>query len=106
MKKLTLICLLMSTTVFSQSIGDWKIYSDMKDSKMSLSTDNGFWVVTTGGAYFYNTEDNSFIKLTKAEGLNSQVLTAMCSDNGQKIWFGSQEGYIIFIIHRTAMLIE
>lgn len=94
MKKLTLIYLLMSTTVFSQSIGDWKIYSDMKDSKMSLSTNNGFWVVTTGGAYFYNTEDNSFIKLTKAEGLNSQVLTAMCSDNDQKIWFGSQEGYI------------
>lgn len=97
MKKNKVIVLLfaMITQVYSQNIGEWHIYSDMKDVKaLSLSSSN-VWAATTGGAFSKTLNDTLFLVLNKAKGFNSQALTSVAIDNQKKIWFGSQEGYII-----------
>ena len=52
------------------------------------------WASTLGGAFKFHNSDSSYIKLTKADGLNSQALMSCAVDNSGKIWFGSAEGYI------------
>jgi ligand-binding sensor domain-containing protein len=94
MKKLTLFCLFISSCLIAQSIGQWKIYSDMKDVKKSVSISGKIWAISDGGAFNFKSDENSFLTLTKAEGLNSQVLSALCVDKNNKIWFGSTEGFI------------
>jgi ligand-binding sensor domain-containing protein len=94
MKKLTLICLFISSIVFSQTVGQWKIYSDMKNTIESISSADEIWVVSKGGTFSYNSSENTYKTLTKADGLNSQSLSAVCIDGNNKIWFGSSEGYI------------
>ena len=94
MKKLTIIFFAAISIVYSQQVGQWKIYSDMTKISSVINGQSGVWAVTTGGAFKYGFSDNSYTTLTKANGLNSQVLTAVCRDNNGKIWFGSTEGYL------------
>jgi ligand-binding sensor domain-containing protein len=94
MKKLTLICLFISSVVFSQTVGQWKIYSDMKNVTESISSTDEIWAISEGGAFSFNPSENTYKSLTKADGLNSQNLSAVCMDGNNKIWFGSSEGYI------------
>jgi ligand-binding sensor domain-containing protein len=94
MKKLTLICLFISSIVFSQTVGQWTIYSDMKNVTESIFSTDEIWAISEGGAFSYNPSENTYKSLTKADGLNSQSLSAVCVDGNNKIWFGSSEGYI------------
>ncbi|MEG8945837.1 two-component regulator propeller domain-containing protein [Rosettibacter firmus] len=95
MKNLLLISVILLSSLKAQNIGEWKIFSDMKDVQAITKTNDGIWAATTGGAFKYNFLDESIITLTKAEKLNSQILTAINVDNDGKIWFGTFEGYII-----------
>jgi ligand-binding sensor domain-containing protein len=90
------IFILFYTSIHSQNIGEWKIYSDMKNIKDASNSSEGIWAVTNGGAFRLNSSaDTSFLILNKTDGLITQNLTTVAVDNQNKIWFGSQEGYII-----------
>ena len=91
------VCLVIISFTYSisaQTIGSWKIYSDMKNVSAAVSSSTDIWAATNGGVFKFNTTDSSFTIITKADGLNSQALTSAAIDNENKIWFGSQEGYI------------
>jgi len=92
--KICLTLILFSTIINAQSIGQWKIYSDMKKINDAVATSTGIWTATDGAAFKFNFSDSSYTIVTKADGLNSQALTSVTVDNDNKIWFGSQEGYI------------
>ncbi|MBS3946539.1 MAG: T9SS type A sorting domain-containing protein [Melioribacter sp.] len=94
--KLVILFVLFYTSAKFQNIGDWKIHANMKDIKKAITTTNGVWTVSNGGAFRLNpSADTSFFVLNKANGLITQTLTAIGVDKQNKIWFGSQEGYII-----------
>ncbi len=94
MKKLFLLCLLVSANLIAQQIGDWKNFTSMKNINSVKSKDNIVWCATDGGLFGFNTIDSSFTKLTKSEGLSSQTITALAIDNQDKIWIGTQNGTI------------
>lgn len=94
--KLFLILILIYSTIRPQNIGSWRIYSDMKDIKEAAIASEGVWAVSNGGAFMLkSSSDTSFIVLNKADGLMSQTLTSVGIDKNGKVWFGSQEGYIM-----------
>lgn len=95
MKKIILIIILSFSLLKAQNISEWKIYSDMKSIQCIAASSNGIWAATNGGAFLYNSPDDSFKTLTKADKLSSQVLTSVNIDNDGKIWFGALEGYVI-----------
>lgn len=100
--KLLIAFILISNFVRSQSIGDWKIHANMKDLKEAAISSNGVWAVSNGGAFRLNpSADTSFQILNKANGLISQNLTSIGVDKQNKIWIGSQEGYIIVYNQNT-----
>ena len=92
--KICLILIAFSTSIFAQAVGQWKIYSDMKSINDAVVTSSGVWTATEGAAFKLNFADSSYSVITKADGLNSQALTAIAVDNSNRIWFGSNEGYI------------
>lgn len=91
-----IICLILIAfnAFHAQSVGQWKIYSDMKKINDAVATSSGIWTATAGAAFKFNFSDSSYTIVTKVDGLNSQSLTSVSVDNEEKIWFGSQEGYI------------
>jgi ligand-binding sensor domain-containing protein len=94
--KLVIVFVFIHTCILSQNIGSWKIHANMKDLRKAVSTPNGVWAVSNGGAFRLNpSADTSFFVLNKANGLITQTLTSIGTDKQNKIWFGSQEGYII-----------
>jgi len=95
MKKIFLLIIVLTNLSYAQNIGQWKIFSDMKNIQSIALTTDGIWAATNGGAFKYNFSDESFFTLTKADKLISQVLTSINIDNEGKIWLGSFEGYII-----------
>lgn len=92
--KICLILISFSTIINAQSIGQWKIYSDMKKINDAVATSSGIWTATDGAAFKFNFSDSSYKIVNKVDGLSSQALTSVTVDNDNKIWFGSQEGYI------------
>ena len=69
MKRTIIILLFLLNSVFAQQIGQWKIYSDMKDVKGSVNSENAIWANTDGGAFMYNAAEGSYLALTKASFL-------------------------------------
>jgi len=96
MRGITIISILIISALClnAQKINKWTNYSDMSNVSFAISNNGDIWASTLGGAFKYHNSDSSFIKLTKADGLNSQALTSCAVDNSGKIWFGSTEGYI------------
>lgn len=92
--KVCLVIISFTYSISAQTIGTWKIYSDMKNVSAAAFSSANIWAATSGGAFKFNTSDSSYSIMTKADGLNSQALTSVADDNENKIWFGSQEGYI------------
>ncbi len=84
----------VSLSIFAQGIGTWKNYSDMKSTKAIVLTNDGLWAATSGGVFNFNFADSSYNIITKADGLSSQILTSITSDNEGRVWIGSEEGYI------------
>lgn len=64
----------------------------MKQINSLQSLENGIWAATGGGGFYYDFLEASYKKFTKADGLFSTSLTAVCVDNYGKIWFGSSSG--------------
>lgn len=94
LKSVLLALLFASQLAVAQQIGTWEIYSDMKKVKSAVLLSDLIYAATEGGAFSYNPADGSFKTFTKAEGLKSQFLTTIASDSKNRIWLGSQEGYL------------
>lgn len=95
--RLVRICIVLFaiiTSAHAQSVGEWKIYSDMKKINSAAITTTGIWAATEGAAFKFSFSDSSYTTITKANGLNSQALTAIAVDSYNKVWLGSREGYI------------
>ncbi|MEW6701793.1 MAG: hypothetical protein AB1298_03660, partial [Bacteroidota bacterium] len=92
--KVCLFFFAFSLTLNAQAVGQWKIYSDMKNVRSTSTTQSEVWAISGGGAFKFNPSDSSYTTITKAEGLNSQDLVSIGIDQENKIWLGSQEGYI------------
>ena len=96
MKKIIVILFacLYNSLVFPQSLGGWQTYTEMKDVEAIQPEPKGFWAASSGGAFFYNKDDQSYKALRKSNGLNGAQLTSTTIDSSGNIWFGSQEGII------------
>ncbi|MFZ6033406.1 MULTISPECIES: type IX secretion system anionic LPS delivery protein PorZ [Melioribacter] len=91
-----LLFLFVCVNIYAQNILNWEVYANM-DNVVDLTTsDEGVWVATTGGAYLFNPSDSSFVIVNKADKLNSQNFTSILVDSDKNIWFGTEEGYVIF----------
>lgn len=95
LKKTIILFLLISSSLLAQNIGIWKNYTNMDDVMNVASSNDGFWITTTGGAGYFANSSNSFeFFLTNSEGLSSQNITSLAIDNKGNIWFGMQNGMI------------
>lgn len=90
----TIISIIYCSLMFGQAEENWKNYTDMKNVQSVLQIDGTFWAATSGGLFSYNQENGSFIQLTKSEGLNSQILSAITYDRSNNIWTGAVNGII------------
>ncbi len=89
-----IVASVLTFTSFPQQQSNWQNYADMKSAKDIAATSVGVWSAAQGGAYFYNTTDNSFTTYSKSSGLNGTELTAIGIDTYNKVWFGSASGLI------------
>ncbi|MFH1196036.1 MAG: two-component regulator propeller domain-containing protein [bacterium] len=89
-----LLFFVLGTSLFAQEIGSWKNYTCMKNTQAVQSVSNGIWAITDGGLFLYDSNNNSYLKITKSDGLSSHNLTALAVDNYGKIWIGTLEGVI------------
>jgi ligand-binding sensor domain-containing protein len=89
-----LFVLLPFLSSFPQLAFNWKNYTDMKNVRAIFSTPEGVWAASTGGAFYYNYADSSYIAIHKTDGLVGAALTAVTEDNSGNIWFGSATGVI------------
>jgi ligand-binding sensor domain-containing protein len=86
--------IILTASVAAQTVGQWKIYSAMSDVRKTVYNQGSMWVATSGGIFTFNPPDSNYTIYTKADGLNSQGLSSLNVDAQNKIWFGSEEGYI------------
>ncbi len=78
----------------AQNVLSWKIYSDMKNVVAAAELNEYYFAATSGGIFLYDNSRESFITLTKVEGLSSHNLTSMTIDENNKVWITTQEGII------------
>ncbi|MBK7630644.1 MAG: hypothetical protein IPJ23_08075 [Ignavibacteriales bacterium] len=88
------IVLFFSITLFPQQQSNWQNYVDLKSANDIAATSNGIWAAAKGGAYFFNSSDNTFKTYSKSAGLNGTEPTAIAIDTYNKVWFGSANGLI------------
>lgn len=84
----------MTFPIYSQQTSNWQNYTDMKSISAIYPAAGGIWAATGGGAFYYNSSTNSFLKLHKTDGLIGASLTAVTIDNTGKVWFGTSDGII------------
>ncbi|MBK7981706.1 MAG: T9SS type A sorting domain-containing protein [Ignavibacteriae bacterium] len=102
MKKIIILILIFNFSLsFSQSIKSWQNYSNFKNVVQSCELNNSIWTATDGGIFSYSPQDSSFQILTKSNGLLSQNITSISKDKNEKIWIGTNEGYIIIYTPQT-----
>jgi streptogramin lyase len=86
--------LFICTTVAAQNMGQWKIYSATSDVRGAVYNQATMWVATSGGVFSFNPPDSNYSVFTKADGFSSQAISSIGVDSQNKIWVGSEEGYI------------
>jgi ligand-binding sensor domain-containing protein len=89
-----LIFILASTIIFSQQISNWQNYTDLKPVKDIITTSDGIWAASSGGAFFYDIVKQDYKTYHRTDGLNGISLSALASDQHGNIWFGSTDGII------------
>ncbi|MBK7106146.1 MAG: hypothetical protein IPH62_12765 [Ignavibacteriae bacterium] len=103
MKKIILLVFLNIIT-YSQTIKSWENYSAFKNVVQSCQIGNIIWAASDGGVFAFSTSDSSYQILTKSDGLISQNITAINKDQNNKLWLGTNEGYIIVYTPETGEL--
>ncbi len=78
----------------AQGIGTWKNFTSMKNVTGVARAGSNYWASTTGGLFRWSPVDNSYLRLTSADGLQSIDLTAVAVDSDGSVWTGSTNGFI------------
>ncbi|KAB2843696.1 MAG: hypothetical protein F9K45_05750, partial [Melioribacteraceae bacterium] len=77
--------LFASSNIFTQEIGVWKNYTDMRNVREISVFENNLWAATEGGVFKYDLTAGNFDSFTKSEGFSSQNITAVDIDNDGNI---------------------
>ena len=77
---------------FPQQLGAWKIYTSMSSINDFAISSNSIWGATTGGAFQYSSDNNTYKKFTKVEGMTGINITSTVVDKSGNVWFGSSNG--------------
>lgn len=91
---ISFIILIFFSIINAQEVSNWQNYTDMKNVRSVLGTQNGLWAASSGGGFFYNSQTNNFKTLHKSEGLIGSSINAVTIDTDGKIWFGGDDGTI------------
>ncbi|MGA9121637.1 MAG: two-component regulator propeller domain-containing protein [Bacteroidota bacterium] len=78
----------------AQGVGTWRNFTSMKNVSAVASGGAAYWASTSGGLFRWSPADNSYLKLTSAEGFQSITLTAVAVDPDGTVWSGSSNGYL------------
>lgn len=89
----TVIFTLIFSNIFAQNM-DWQSITNMNDVQDAAVYNEQLVVVSKGGAYIYDPENESLQKFTNTEGLKSVDLVEVEVDNYGNILFGSSKGHI------------
>ena len=92
--KIFLILFSFAVIINGQSIGSWKVYSDLKEVRSVVVSGNDIWAATSGGIFRTGIIDTSINSYSKADGFASQSYFSIINDAEGKIWFGAKEGFI------------
>jgi len=76
------------------AVGIWKNYTSMKEVRGLTHTGTAYWAATSGGLFRWNSADDSYLRITNADGLQSTDLTAVGVDRSGNVWTGSSSGLI------------
>jgi ligand-binding sensor domain-containing protein len=87
------VCLLGSSAR-PQGIGTWRNFTSMKNVSAVAWDGSSCWASTSGGLFRWTPADNSYLKLTSADGFQSITLTAVAVDPDGDVWSGSSNGYL------------
>jgi len=75
-------------------IGTWKSFGDLKEVKAVARTQSGIWGATSSGVFMLETSTQSFVTFSNAEGLSSNDVSAIAVDSQNRVWMGTQDGFI------------
>jgi len=100
--KYTALVLSIITALFytaDAQTSNWQNYTDMKNIRSAAyySAEGGLkgvWAATTGGAFFYDLNDDNYRTFHKVDGFSGSSMTSVAVDSKGRIWFGSSSGII------------
>ncbi len=78
----------------AQGVGTWRNFTSMKNVTSVARAGSDFWASTSGGLFRWSPGNNSFLRITSADGLQSVVLTAVAVDSDGNVWSGSSNGFL------------
>ncbi len=87
-----IVCLFTQTIV--AAVGEWKSFTSMNNIRGIASYNNFLWAATEGGVFCYNTLDSTIEKITNAEGLPNNNVTAITVTQTGDVWIGHSTGEI------------
>jgi ligand-binding sensor domain-containing protein len=97
MKKILVILFVVTYSFnFPQQTSNWKIYTSMRNINDFVISNNSIWGASTGGAFQYDLNNNTYKKFTKVEGMTGINITSTINDNAGNIWFGGSNGALDF----------
>lgn len=90
-------------SLFSQiPVGSWRSHLPYTNATKVAKAGNKIYCSTKGGLFYYNTNDNSIIKLSKEEGLSDSEITALgYSENSKTLIIGYKSGNIDFLFNNV-----
>ena len=75
---------------FSQQSTEWSAYTSMREASRLFIGDDFVWVATSGGVLRYNRTTQTFVRLTRLNGLPSNEVSCMDMDEQGNMWFGTR----------------
>lgn len=76
------------------SLWNWQSYTAMRNIRGICSGASQLFCATEGGLLAFDLNTNEFQKWNNAEGLASNDVTALTSDNNSNIWLGTVNGLV------------
>jgi len=84
----------MCVSLFAQEASQWKNYTNMGDVVSGSLNPQGVWVASTGGVFFHQFKDSTYLTFNKSEGLRGIGAQSVTRDSKNRIWVGYSDGTI------------
>ncbi len=102
--RILVVFLLCVYNLNAQQTGIWSIHSNLKNVRSSIVVNNSIWAITGGGMFQFSSGVENYLVVNKADGLNSQSISAIAVDAKGKLWLGTEEGHINVYDPNTASI--